>query len=175
MNYFYLVSTLPALELQEKAPFSTSGFIERCRPWLAEKDMDTIISAQLKEPFSGVHTCDTLIKWVDFERNLRNVLVRIRARNLKLEENHYLRYPNDPEQYTLTRAEEIAQEDSPYDAEKELIKLRWDFLDNFETIHHFDINYLVIYYLKLQLAERLSKFDKQTGSEYFKSKYGGFE
>jgi hypothetical protein len=49
------------------------------------------------------------------------------------------------------------------------MKLQWDFLDNLASDHHFDIEAVIIYALKLKILERLKQFDKQQGAEIYQS------
>ena len=73
-------------------------------------------------------------------------------------------------EYNIRRdLEDILQGDdnNPLDIERQLIILRWRYLEEQDAGHHFDINFLVIYFLKLQLLQRLFIFDKEKGRERF--------
>ena len=51
--------------------------------------------------------------------------------------------------------------------EEALERIRWDFLEGKTAENMFDINWLVLYFLKLQIAERLTTFDKDKGESFF--------
>jgi hypothetical protein len=61
----------------------------------------------------------------------------------------------------------VLREGNPLETEKRLLKIRWDLLDEAEKSHHFDLGFLVIYYLKLQILQMLSRFDKEKGKDRF--------
>ena len=50
---------------------------------------------------------------------------------------------------------------------RRLERKRWDFLEEKECDYHFDIAALSLYYLRLQMLERLASFDKEKGRETF--------
>ena len=62
-------------------------------------------------------------------------------------------------------AEQAFNADSPLMAEEILNKARWRYLDELEFGHYFDIEILVIFFIKLQILERISSFDAEVGSE----------
>ena len=61
----------------------------------------------------------------------------------------------------------IFEEENPMFIEKQFEKTRWDFLEQEEFFNRFDINWLAIYLLKLQILHRLKNFDKTKGAENF--------
>jgi hypothetical protein len=62
-------------------------------------------------------------------------------------------------------AEKAYNADSPLVAEGILNKARWRYLDELEFGHYFDIERLVIFFIKLQILERISSFDAEEGRE----------
>ena len=57
---------------------------------------------------------------------------------------------------------------SRFEVEKKLLEWRWNFIEELSTYHYFDLEFLVLYLLKLQILEKLSLFDKERGLEKFK-------
>ena len=45
--------------------------------------------------------------------------------------------------------------------------MRWDYLADKELSFLFDINSLILYFLKLQILERIDSFDKDKGERFF--------
>ena len=66
-------------------------------------------------------------------------------------------------------SEIIQGDDNPLEIERRLLHLRWNFLEEQEIGHFFDLHFLIIYYLKLQLLQRLFSFDKQKGKVRFEA------
>ena len=54
---------------------------------------------------------------------------------------------------------------NPLEIERGLLHLKWDFLEEQEIEHFFDLDFLIIYYLKLQILERLGSFNKEKGKQ----------
>ena len=59
------------------------------------------------------------------------------------------------------------KEGNPLDVEKKLLRIRWELLEAEEAEHHFDLGYLILYYLKLQILDKLSVFDQDAGMETY--------
>ena len=72
---------------------------------------------------------------------------------------------------TAEIAREAAAQESPLAAEELLNRARWSFLDDLEVGCFFTIEKLIIYYLRLQILERKSLFNKEAGTERYKSIY----
>ena len=49
------------------------------------------------------------------------------------------------------------------------MRLRWEFIEQEEAGHYFDLDFLILYFLKLQILERLVSFDKKKGQDRFES------
>jgi hypothetical protein len=170
-QYYYLVSSLPYLRMNEEEAVKTEEFMALCRPWLGSYDMQLLMGAGINRPFSGQYGHEVLEKWKNFETGLRNSLVSYRAKNLNVEPKRYFRPVDDIDAGIESKVAETASEASPYSAEKKLIELRWRYLDNLESDYHFDIGYLLVYFLKVQLLERLGRFNKQAGEKVFNEIY----
>ncbi len=62
---------------------------------------------------------------------------------------------------------DVFEEPTPLLMERKLEKKRWDFIEEKEFGRYFDINTLILYFLKLQILERLSLFEKEKGKARF--------
>jgi hypothetical protein len=69
-------------------------------------------------------------------------------------------------------AAEAAGMINPLEAERLLNRARWQFLEELEVGHYFDVERLVIYSLKLQLLERIALHDQEKGREQFEVVFG---
>jgi len=61
----------------------------------------------------------------------------------------------------------IVREANPLEAEKKLLLLRWDFIEDNEEGHYFDLTFLIVYLLKIKILEKLSTFNKEKGAKKF--------
>jgi hypothetical protein len=151
-KYYYLVSSLPYLYLEREPLITTERFLGECEKWLSDSDIAGIRSADLKNPVStGPEVAATKI-WNEFDRALRSQLSQARINRKK----DHQEKPGD-----LVRL--IMEQDNPLLMEQALEKKRWYFLNSIEAGYYFDTNKLVVYFLKLQILERLRRFDHEKG------------
>ncbi|OQX85433.1 MAG: hypothetical protein B6D55_07450 [Candidatus Omnitrophica bacterium 4484_70.2] len=61
----------------------------------------------------------------------------------------------------------LGKEDTPLEIEKYLLQLRWRFIEEKEVGHYFDLSFLILYFLKIQILERLFTFNKEKGKVKF--------
>jgi hypothetical protein len=164
-QYYYTVATLPHLHHDSGAPFKSTELIEFFRSRLAPEDFVLIENCSLvrektQGPFSPV-----LHRWYSWEKNLRNELLLLRSKNKKSDGEKY-RQPVDAYEAEARKAAFTAfSHEDPFAAEEILHMARWSFLDECEVGHHFDIEKLIVYLLKLLLLERRASFDVERGKE----------
>lgn len=171
--YYYIVSSLSFLSLQRKPPLSYSDFLELCSPWLRRRDLTQLHLAKIDiENIPLNHVTNAVLKrWIAFENTLKNELVRIRADILQVPKELYLRLEMGLDASAIPVVHQVLQETSPYRIEIDLVQVRWDFLTRHEVGHYFDLALLVIYALKLQLLERMQKFDEEKGKQVLRLIY----
>ncbi len=151
---------------EEDLPLSRSKFLEMCGIELADEDCRLIENASIRDLDGDGPTCRALEAWRAWEGTLRNELVKVRAQTKGWEAEKYFREGLDGFGVEQT-VREAAGFSSPLSAEHTMNRARWSFLDDLETGHHFDMEKLVVYFLKLQLLERKVSFDKEKGTDKF--------
>lgn len=147
-KYYYFISELPFLKFNEK-PFVTKDFfLEEARKWLSEKDFRILTGVNIDD-FKERKDVDILGKYKKFEETLRQYIVK--KRNNK----------------SIVKAfENISPElleGNPLEVEIKLFKKRWHFIESLELDHFFDIGFLILYFLKLQILDKLFVFNKEKG------------
>ena len=155
-KYYYLVASLAYLEFEKEPPSTQSEFLSECRKWLDPGDFKKLAEVNINN--IGVNPEDPAIikEWKSFDFTLREDLGEIREmRKKSLHETIPARFLD------------LFEEQTPLLMEKKLEKKRWDFIEEKEFGYHFDINTLILYFLKLQIMERLSLFDKEKGKARF--------
>lgn len=155
-KYYYLVSSLPYLTFGRRLPITRERFKAECEKWLIPRDLTTLLNLD-KESLELTHKDKGLMRdWKEFDTSLKSALAEARnIRRLSLEK----RIPE--------LAQDILGQETPLEMERHFEKNRWDFLDEKEIDYHFDLNWLIIYSLKLRIKERLTRFDKEKGFEIF--------
>ena len=163
-QYYYLISTLPSLSLNEELPIRKCDFLSACKENLKTTDFKMLRSVDLFEIEQGKAPFDIIRSFYCWESGVRNALVRLRAERFGFNPEEFLRCEIfDHSQMLL--AEEAFNADSPLMAEDILNKARWEYLDELEFGYYFDIEILVIFFIKLQILERISLFDAVKGQE----------
>lgn len=155
-KYYYLVASLPYLGFGAAPPFNRDYFISQCRNWLSENELNYLLAAkaygfEINEDEKGL-----IKEWREFDLNLRDEAGRLR-RERKL--GHEKRIPES--------LANIFEQSTPFDMERAFEKMRWDFLEEKESDFFFDMNWLIIYFLKLQINERLVAFRIDEGERIF--------
>lgn len=155
--YPYLISSLPMLHFGMKPPFSSEKFLEICRHFIPDADIEAIKKSAISGEYIATEIQPTLKKWQDFDTFLRNELVKIRSlhKHIALEKN--LRPDGYVEAYIIHLAASVHRTPDILEAEKLLDQGRWYFLDALSFSHYFDLDFLLIYALKLFILERWDK------------------
>lgn len=160
--YYYTLASLPSLFFASPLPLTIKDFFSQCRFELTSSDFTILQSAQLCP--SDDAPLPFLKKWYNRERQIRNELVRLRARKLGWDAGRYLRKGEDG-QTAVKFARDIFSMDSPDGAEKRLDQARWNYLSEMESNHYFDLEKLISYALKLKINEKILHLDSQKGWE----------
>ena len=167
-NYFYTLAALKTLRLGEKTPVSEEYFLQFAEDTIDAHSYQVLLKSRwgLTEP-TGFSFADRILSW---EKELRLELAR--ARILKLPFDISSDHKSPVANYSLIEQVRVAMAlESPLDAERYLDQLRWSYLEEIGARHYFDLEALVVYYLKLQLVLRQEKFQEELGRDAFKKEY----
>jgi hypothetical protein len=171
-QYYYLVASFPMLFFDSERPPDMESFLALCGEHLSSRDLRVVQAAQDLGLQAEKVTCPALDSWRAWERALRNELVKLRAKQRGIDPEPYLREAPDVIAVTEVARAALAQE-APLGAEVLLERARWDYLDELETGHYFDLERVVIYYLRLQVLHRRALFQIETGTAAFQEIYRG--
>jgi hypothetical protein len=169
-QYYYLVASLPMLFFDSERPPSLEEFLTLCAEHLSPADLRMVEAAGVSAEGPSGPTCALLERWRAWETALRNELVRLRAKAHGLDPERHLREGEEIVSVTNIARSAFAQ-DLPLAAEQSLDRARWDFLDELEEGHYFDVEKVVAYHLRLQILSRRRLFDVETGTEAFGALY----
>lgn len=130
--------------------------MQEARKWLTSADLNCLERASLDVFDEDEDIAQVLAAYRGFERSLRQSLAQLRgAKALQAE----------PLQ--LAKVKALLSEGNPLEKEKKLLLARWQYIEELEVGHFFDIEFIILYYLKLQLLEQLFSFDKEKGQKIF--------
>ena len=155
-KYYYLACELPLLQFGETATLNRKSFLEEAEKWLGGGDFSVLLEADINDFSEGQNLPEILSDYREFERELRSELSLLReALKAKRE-------------YKISPAlSSIVSEENPLDIEKKLLHFRWKFIEEKEEGHYFDLEFIILYCLKLQILERLFTFNKEKGIVVF--------
>ena len=164
MQYYYLIASLPYLYHDKPAPLSGKEFLNTCKLQLKKADFECLQTARMyAENIEGIQL-KVLSDWNSWDRGLRNELVQVRIENSGGDPQAFIRKDGwVRSQAQMTLAKNAISAASPLFGEKMLNLARWKFLDGLESGNNFNLQLLVIYYLKLQLLEKMSLVNPEMG------------
>lgn len=164
--YYYAVAALPALSYGESPAMDHGVFLDFLRDQLTPADFSVLEAVRLGVTEHTRGESSALTRWKQWERTLRNELVRLRASRSKKDSENFIR-EGEESLGPLKTAKEGFDAENPLEAEERLDKSRWMFLDELEIGHYFDLERLIIYSLKLQLLERKGLRTREEGIKNF--------
>ncbi|MCI5523893.1 MAG: hypothetical protein SO116_09965 [Treponema sp.] len=164
-HLYYLVAQLPYFSVNDdssvKLPITVEYFKDLCTRFMSAKDAEIAVNLTLEPPKELKETGSVFLdSWYAKERNLRLALAQIRALKLK----------KDTKDLPLTSDGEVIQAartatgmDSPLSAEQFLNQYRMSVLDRIAPLDGFSVDAVYNYGLKLLLAQRMKKFNRDEG------------
>ena len=174
-QYYYAVAALPMLFPDSDVFPAQQEFLEHCAAWLSDSDYLALSQASLHPSFTLSGRSSVLGRWYAVEKALRNELVRARAPKLHVDEEKYLSDDEPPTWVSSSdiesKASEAINQANPLRAEQLLDEYRWHILDELEVGHYFDVDKLIVYYLKLQMLLRKTAMDPESGKSLFDDTY----
>lgn len=153
------------LHFDMKPPFPYEVFLDKCRQFLSESDYKIITALpDVGAPLVGAQRAgtrpaptignDTIKKWVIFDTQLRNEFVKVRSGREHVDPSKYLR-PDGSAYGAIPHIVLAAHRShSILEGERLLDRERWNYLNELEFGHYFDIDILIIYAYKLKILER---------------------
>ncbi len=155
-KYYYVVAQLPLLAFDRETYMTTEMFLEEAEKWLSPADYVILSQARYDATNLTTKAPRLLKQYVEWEYRFRTDLAKWRKA---------LREGQDykPEYFSAS----MMKENDPLDVEKALLKRRWAYIEEVEPDHHFDLEFLILYFFKLQILEKLSLYNKEKGLEIF--------
>ena len=157
-KYYYFVAQLPFLQFGKKPAIGSLSFLEEAKKWLSSRDLKILAKVGIDSFITSLEDLEILKAYKTFEQTLREEVALTRKVSSAVVDFK-----------ALEVIKPVSLEGNPLDVEKNLLKLRWNFIEAQEGEHFFDLGLLIVYFLKLQILERLFVFDKEKGLAVFDS------
>ncbi len=160
MNHWYLVASLPYLRFGEKPLVNRDAFLATCAGWLEAAAVAVLKDILENRCPSGNETAR---RWWDGETELRNAVVRIRAKNRGADAARFIR-PHEGFSFSIEKAVTDAfTRANPLEQEAELDRIRWAQADGLAQTAPFGFPGILAFAVKLRIAERWAGLDAVAG------------
>lgn len=153
-SYYYLMSSLPMLTADGEMPFSYGTFLQMCSGNVSKaryQMLESLTVASSEGPMVS--------EWAKFYGTLNEELVYQRCQKL----GRSCQAPSNRDSDAVRIITAVMNENNPLEAEKMLLALQFEKLDELVNMHYFDDCALVGYAMKLKLLERKTIFRQQQG------------
>lgn len=153
--YTYLIASLPMLHFGAKPALNLKDFSARCAELIADKDYQFIRRAVSTDGFALTGSLpEALLRWKNFDLGLRNELAKVRSLRRKIDAAKFLRSATVFDMRLAHIAQAALRQTNILEAEKYLDFARWQELEEIASGHYFDLEFLLVYALKLSILER---------------------
>ena len=170
-RYWYFAATLPSLQLGTVPPIAPADFLVQASRYLSLEDMESLSSLGLLDTPGPAGEPEVAARHREWDREVRNELVRLRARRLGRQPEDYVHGKAEASPAAAKAALAAFQAASPLEGELVLEAERWTFLDSLAPFQSFDLESLCAYYLKLLVLERLASFGVEGGEATYRETY----
>ncbi len=169
MEYYYLVGSLPMLDLDTTPPMSEEEFVAICADWLPKDLLARLGTLSLIPPKDIQKGESATDRWNVWETRLRNALAVRRARREggggDRAAEKFTRENPDFFSEIEDGVQEAFAKQSPLEREDLLDTLRWRELETLGAGHEFDFDKLCVYKLKLLLLAKRAARNTESGRE----------
>jgi len=159
-KYYYFVTQLPMLFFGREAGVTVDGFKNEAKKWLSSKDYALLSKIDMSIMTAEIKGNKVIQQYSSFEAELRADIANWRKAQRR-----------DQDYKPATMPVSVLKEGNPLEVETKLLQLKWDLIDQMERDHDFDIGFVILYYLKLQILKRLFTFNKEEGLDKFQKLY----
>ncbi|WP_024655689.1 DUF2764 family protein [Borrelia hispanica] len=163
-SYYYIISSLPYLDLKVGKVWSISEFFDNVEIVLSSEDF--LFIKDLSEFRFNKESSKVTKRFFEFEEIIRYTLSVIRAEKLGFEKDIYLESPYFSNYY-LGVLKPLCLKENPFEVELGIDILKWQFLTELEVGNEFNFEKLIIYFLKLMLISRRNLFREEIGEKNF--------
>ena len=166
-TYYYLASSLPFLSFGKEPSISYHHFLSECKRIMPQSDYEIIHDAQLFPTDYAISHNVCLNDWNQFCNHCCNEMARFRASRAGKNPLDYLKGDISLDPFIADTIIEASKAKDPLLGEMILDEKRWEYLETLSAYHVFDLEFLVIYALKLQILERHAAIASLKGQEIF--------
>ncbi len=161
MNHYFLVSSLPLLQLGHKPLLSLTAFLTLCETHLTPNDHSVLLDLLTSNGENNSHPFAR--EWLDRETELRNEIARFRSQKKPHVSETWHRTQQGARVFIQAAVANSFQAPDPLERERSLDQLRWTILDELAGLDPFSTESVFSYGLRLRMACRWAAFDQDSG------------
>lgn len=157
-KYYYIIAQLPTLYFDRESFLTTETFLREAKKWMRLREYRFLSSIDMFD--TSLNKRDSRM-WREYKKReslFRDDLAGWRRSRREGKEIKKAGFPVS-----------LVKEGNPLEVEKKLLKYRWEYIEELEKAHHFDLEFLILYFLKLQILQRLSLFEVEKGKERYQN------
>jgi hypothetical protein len=155
-KYYYLVAELPTLFFGKETTISIDKFLEEAHNWMDARDYQVLSQVDMNKSDPQKKINKVYDNFRLFENKIMTDIALWREAQKRDQEYKPANFPVS-----------MIKEGSPLEIEIRFMEMQWQFIDEMEREHHFDLGFLILYYLKLQILQRYFTFNKEQGLKKF--------
>lgn len=162
MSHYYLVASLPTLELGDDPPFTCEEFLFQCGGVLSEEEHDLLRAVLRGEPvpessFAG--------RWRDISVQIRNTIARQRAPTYNVDARKYTRPSGSYSSYVDTVVTDAMAHNNPIERERALDRGRMKLAAELAVGRPFSFEAVLAFAIQLTILERWKDMSADEGRE----------
>jgi hypothetical protein len=184
-SYYYAAASLPYLKFDGDKYPDLDEFLQVISDWGDDADLDIIRASSLSPQGDSDDSSDeqaqrivhpVVARFYEWETGLRNELVRQRAAERNRDGQPFIHRDSSGDDFTartgLAEAVRSAiQASTPLEADELLDRMRWQFLDELEIGQFYNLDQMIVYYLRLQILLRRRSLTEDSGQQAFSGHY----
>ena len=163
MGYEYLLTGLPDISANSTNPMSMEALEELLDEQLRDKDKEQLAKLKLSIRQGA---CDFVRDWINFNRDLNNVLTAevCRKHGLKTEKYVIGELPDEVE----PEVKAVSKMDNLYERERKIDALRFEWLEERTRMINFSLENVLAYYLMNKMLNRWAPLTTEKGESVFR-------
>ncbi len=165
-SYYYFAASLPMIDWEGKLPMPSEEFLLTARRILVEEDYTIIESLIRKDVDPRELSNPTACSWATFSRNFHNEIAWFRAKRAGQDPFQSIHGDRGNEVFLKEAVQQASKMSNLMEAEKSLDKISWQFLDDLGASHYYDLEFLIVYGLKLKILERHEGYKSSKGKDF---------
>jgi hypothetical protein len=161
-QYYFLISSLPLLRFGAAPFLSSSRFLDLVTEQAGQELADKLATISLAPKEPGRFAAERF--WYTMETHIRNYLLRARSRKAT-QVDRWRRPEKDVFPSLDHQLHKALGAPNPLERERQLDAIRWELLDEPLIGENFSVDALVVYRLRLLIAEKWQAFSSDKGRE----------